>query len=472
MVVIDQLLDGVEVVELRGDHARTEVRDVVYDSRRATPGSLFCCIPGEHADGHDHAAAAVAQGAGSLLCEQILDLAVPQVRVRSGSARAAMASMATSFWGHPAQSLEMIGVTGTNGKTTVTQLVRSILDGAGRSTGVIGTLSGIRTTPEAPDLQAQLAEFVDAGTTSVAMEVSSHALVQHRVDGIVFDVAAFTNLSREHLDYHGSMDEYFEAKSLLFTPETCRTGVVMVGTLWGDRLAKFLGQRALPVRRSDADIIEVSMQGTTFRWRGRTVRLPLVGVFNVENALVAAAVGDCLGVDEDAVVAGLEAPVSVPGRMEVVRPGAPVGVVVDYAHTPEGLDVALRASRELAAGGKVICVFGCGGDRDAGKRPLMGRVAADLADLVVVTSDNPRSEDPEAIIDEVLSGMTPGVHLREVDRAVAIRHALEAAQPGDLVLIAGKGHETTQTIGSSRFGFDDRVVADDELERLFGGAAR
>jgi UDP-N-acetylmuramoyl-L-alanyl-D-glutamate--2,6-diaminopimelate ligase len=337
---------------------------------------------------------------------------------------------------------------------------------------VIGTLSGIRTTPEAPDLQAQLAEFVDAGTTSVAMEVSSHALVQHRVDGITFDVAAFTNLSREHLDYHGSMDDYFEAKSLLFTPESCCTGVVMVGTPWGDRLAKLLGERAISVRRSDADIVETSMSGTTFRWRGRNVRLPLVGVFNVENALMAAAVGDCLGVDEDAVVAGLEAASSVPGRMEVVRPGAPVGVVVDYAHTPEGLDVALRASRELAAGGQVICVFGCGGDRDSGKRPLMGRVAADLADVVVVTSDNPRSEDPEAIINDVLSGMTHGVHLREVDRAVAIRTAIGAAQPGDLVLIAGKGHETTQTIGSSRFGFDDRVVADDELARLFGSATR
>ena len=475
MVTVADLLAGVTVAEVRGDPSATEVGAVVYDSRRAVHGALFCCIPGARSDGHAFAAAAVAQGAGSLLCERFLDLAVPQVRVAPGAVRPAMAEVASTFWGHPDRSLTTVGVTGTNGKTTVTHLVRAILEAAGRPTGVIGTLSGVRTTPEAPDLQEALAGLVAEGRSAVAMEVSSHALSQHRVEGMTFDVAAFTNLSRDHLDHHGTMEEYFAAKCRLFEPERARRAVVLVGTPWGDRLAGMVGDRLVAVRRGDATEVQPTVSGTSFRWRGRPVALPLAGAFNVDNALVAAAVADCLGIDPDTVVAGLAGAPPVPGRMEVVGADLPVSVVVDYAHTPEGLEVALEACRRLVGPGRVLCVFGCGGDRDPGKRPLMGAVAARLADVVVVTSDNPRSEDPAAIAAAVVAGIdgTPdGGPQVVLDRAEAIASAVAQARPGDLVLVAGKGHETSQTTGAGSVPFDDRQVATDALADRFGEAAR
>jgi UDP-N-acetylmuramoyl-L-alanyl-D-glutamate--2,6-diaminopimelate ligase len=472
MAVMSDLLAEVPVAEVRGDALAAQVDAVVYDSRRSVDRALFCCVPGANVDGHDFAAAAVAQGAGSLLCEHFLDLAVPQVRVAPGTVRTAMAEVAAAFWGHPARSLAMFGVTGTNGKTTVTQLVRSILEAAGRPTGVIGTLGGVRTTPEAPDLQEALARFVASGRTAAAMEVSSHALSQGRVDGIVFDVAAFTNLSRDHLDHHGTMEAYFGAKRRLFDADRCRQAVVLVGTPWGDRLAGLVGDRLVTVRREDASDVRTSVAGTSFLWRGRQVALPLAGRFNVDNALVAAASAVALGVDEETVVAGLGRAPAVPGRMEVVGGGAPVSVVVDYAHTPDGLEVALGAARQLAGDGRVLCVFGCGGDRDPGKRPLMGRVAADLADVVVVTSDNPRSEDPAGISRAIVSGMAGADPLVVLDRAEAIGLAVDTARPGDLVLIAGKGHETTQTTGSATVPFDDRAEAAAALVRRFGEGSR
>ncbi len=470
MVMVADLLDGVPVRDVRGDPAATPVTSVAFDSRLVDGGTLFCCVPGEHTDGHLHAADAVSRGATSLLCEHFLELAVTQVRVPLGSVRPAMAMAAAAFWGHPDRGLEMVGVTGTNGKTTVTQLVGSILEAAGRSTAVIGTLGGTRTTPEAPDLQQYLAEYVAQGLRAVVMEVSSHAITQHRVDAVQYEVAAFTNLSRDHLDHHGSMEAYFEAKAALFTPDRCRHAVVFSDDPWGARLLERIEPgRRTAVRRDEATDIELSVGRSRFTWRGRTVDLPLTGRFNVDNALVAAGVATVLGVADDQVQAGLSAATAVPGRMEVVGAGAPVAVVVDYAHTPAGLDEALRAVRTLVGPGRVLCVFGCGGDRDAGKRPEMGSVATHLADVVVLTSDNPRSEDPMAIIDAVRAG-TDGpaaVHV-EPDRAVAIRLAVAEARPGDIVLVAGKGHEVTQTTGATTVPFDDRAEAAVALAERFG----
>ncbi len=468
---MSDLLGEVEVTGTRGDPTATEVRTVEFDSRRASPGALFCCVPGRRTDGHLHAAEAVARGATSLLCEHFLDLAVTQVRVPIGGVRPAMARVATAFYGHPARQLTTVGVTGTNGKTTVSQLVRSVLETDGRRTGALGTLAGVRTTPEAPDLQRTLAGLAHDGCVAAVLEVSSHALTEHRVDGIRFDVAAFTNLSRDHLDHHGGMEAYFAAKASLFTPDRCARAVVFVDDPWGARLAASLADdRVVRVRRDEASDVELAVGTTRFGWRGHRVTLPLTGRFNVDNALVAAAVAVALGVAEDRVAAGLAAAAPVPGRMEVVGPGAPVAVVVDYAHTPGGLEVALRACRSLAGEGRVLCVFGCGGDRDAGKRPEMGRVASLLADLVVLTSDNPRSEEPGAIIAAVVAGLAPGtVPVVEPDRAAAIRAAVARAEPGDLVLVAGKGHETTQTVAGRAVPFDDRQEAAAALAERFGG---
>jgi len=473
MLMVD-LLDDVEVDGVRGDPTTTEIRSVEFDSRQVTPGALFCCVPGERTDGHRHAAEAVSSGATALLCDHFLELGVTQVRVAPGGVRPAMAAVASAFHGHPSRRLSTVGVTGTNGKTTVTQLVRSILEADGRATGVIGTLDGARTTPEAPSLQAQLARFVDDGKQAVAMEVSSHALDAHRVDGIVFSVAAFTNLSREHLDHHGTMEGYYAVKAALFDPARCRRAVIFVDDPWGARLAGELMERgAIPVRcvrRAEAEDIALAVGATGFRWRGQQVTLPLSGGFNVDNALVAAAVGVTLGVGEDQVAEGLKAAPVVPGRMEVVRTSAPVAVLVDYAHTPAGLEVALDAARALAGGGRVLCVFGCGGDRDPGKRPEMGAVASQRADAVILTSDNPRSEDPEAILDQVRAGIPPGTDLTvEPERSTAIRAAVDRARPGDVVLLAGKGHEVTQTVGDRTIPFDDRLEAAAALEERFGG---
>ena len=468
------LIHDVDVLDVRGDPASTPVTAVDFDSRRVRPGSLFCCVPGGRTDGHLHAGHAVKAGATSLLCERFLDLDVCQVRVAAGGVRPAMATVAAAFCGHPSRDLTMVGVTGTNGKTTVTHLVRSILTRAGTPTGVIGTLGGARTTPEAPDLQVRLAELRADGTRAVAMEVSSHGLDQHRVDGIVFDVAAFTNLSRDHLDHHDSMDGYFAAKARLFDPERSTTAVINVDDPWGRKLAdRVAGHRVVRVQRSEVSDVELSVGASSFRWRGRRVTVPLSGQFNVDNALMAATVADILGVDSDQIAAGLAGADPVPGRMEVVEAGPPVSVLVDYAHTPAGLEGALAAARELAGPGRVIVVFGCGGDRDRGKRPEMGAVAARWADVAVLTSDNPRTEYPVAIIDQIRAGFDGGAGpLVEPDRARAITRAIRTAGPGDVVVIAGKGHETTQALAGSVIPFDDRIEARRALDAIADGTGQ
>ena len=451
------------MLEQRGDPAAVDVRSLAYDSSAVEPGALFCCVPGQRADGHDFAAAAVASGAVALLVERLLGVDVPQVRV--GEVRAAMGPVAAEFHGHPSRHLTVVGVTGTNGKTTATHLLRGIFEAAGRPAAVVGTLCGARTTPEAPVLQETLARLRDEGKQAVALEVSSHALVQHRVDAVAFAAVVFTNLSQDHLDFHGTMEDYFVAKASLFGAGRAAVGIVNVDDAFGRRLADEAAIRTVSFSLADAGDLTYSADGISFEWCGVRLRLALGGRFNVSNALAAATTAAELGVSPADVAAGLAAVGTVPGRFEPVRAGQAFPVIVDYAHTPDGLEQVLTAARDLAEGGRVIVVFGCGGDRDAAKRPLMGEVATRLADLAVLTSDNPRHEDPAAIIDQVRAGADQDVLVVEQDRAKAIGVGIEAATDDDVVVIAGKGHETVQEIGDRVIPFDDREVAADVLSR-------
>jgi UDP-N-acetylmuramoyl-L-alanyl-D-glutamate--2,6-diaminopimelate ligase len=463
-VRLDRILGDVDVLEVRGEPASVEVRAIAHDTAAVRPDTLFCCLRGTRVDGHDLAPQAVDAGAVALLCERFVDVAVAQARVPD--ARAAMGPAAAAFYGNPSHALRVVGITGTNGKTTVAHLLGAVFEAHGWPVGVIGTLTGARTTPEAPVLQEQLARFRDDDRVAVAMEVSSHALAQHRVDGVRFAVAVFTNLSQDHLDYHRSMDEYFAAKARLFEPGRTERAVINVDDPYGRRLLDGARVPAVAYSLDDAEALELDTEGARFRWQGTPVRLRMRGRFNVMNALAAATAAREVGVPTDDIAAGLESVAAVPGRFEAVDGGQPFTVVVDYAHTPDGLEQALTAARELAGGGRVIVVFGAGGDRDHAKRPMMGEAAARLADLAFLTSDNPRSEDPQAIIDEVRSGVTATDRLVvEPDRAAAIDAAIAVAQSGDVVVIAGKGHETGQETAGIVEPFDDRVVALGALER-------
>ena len=465
---LSRLLGDVEVRSVRGDLEGTEIVAVAHNAADAVPGALFCCVQGARADGHAFAPEAVTRGAVALLTQRFLDLDVPQVVV--DDVRPAMARVAATLFDHPSRRMSVVGVTGTNGKTTTTHLLRSVLEADGRRAAVIGTLSGSvsrsggrsgpGTTPAAPELQSHLAELAGEGFQAVAMEVSSHALVQHRVDGVHFAVAVFTNLSQDHLEFHGTMEDYFAAKASLFRPERATVGVVNADDPWGRRL---LDEAAVPMRSfsvAEATDLQVDRTGTSFRWRGQPVRLRLAGTVNVANAIAAAAAATELGVSEPVIAAGLSSLLFVPGRSEPVDRGQPYAVLVDFAHTPDALEQTLAGARAMAGDGRVLVVFGCGGERDRAKRPLMGEVAARLADLAVLTSDNPRSEDPAAIIDEVRAGVRRTEALVvEPDRRTAIALALQQARPGDVVVLAGKGHETTQVIGDRTVPFDDRAVA-------------
>lgn len=451
---------------LVGDPGSTEVTSLCLDSRTATPGALYCCVSGQRFDGHDFAPEAVAAGATALLCQRPLGVSVAQVVV--DEVRPAIGPLAAALYGYPSRQLTVVGVTGTNGKTTTTHLLEAIFEAAGQPAATVGTLSGARTTPEAPLLHATLAAYRERGVAAVAMEVSSHALVQHRVDGIFFAAAVFTNLTQDHLDYHATMEDYFAAKARLFDPGRAAAAVVNADDPWGERLLRQLRasrrwtgeQQPIAFSLQDLDDLVITPDGSRFRWRGVQVRLRLGGRFNVRNALAAATTAAVLDIDLGAIVAGLEHVDAVRGRFEPVRAGQPFTVLVDYAHTPDGLEQALASARELAAGNRVIVVFGAGGDRDRGKRPMMGGVATRLADVVILTSDNPRSEDPETIIEEVLSGSNGQARLEvEIDRASAINRALDQAQRDDLVVIAGKGHELVQEIAGQTVAFDDAEVA-------------
>ncbi len=451
---------------LRRGGADVRVGGVEFDSRRVVPGVLFCCLRGGTVDGHRFAAGAVEAGAAALLVDHELDLDVPQVVV--ADTRAAMGPLAAAFFGHPSRRLTVVGVTGTNGKTTTTTLLAAVLDHAGMPAGVIGTLTGRHTTPEAPELQARLAAFLAEGKRAVVMEVSSHALALHRVAGTHFAVAVFTNLGRDHLDLHHTLEEYFAAKALLFRPELSACGVANLDDVRGRLLVDTAPIPMTGFSLAEVDDLDVGPTRHSYRWRGVHVEVGVGGAFNAQNSLAAATAAAELGLAPDAIAAGLAAARPVPGRFEPVDAGQPFSVIVDYAHTPDGLHEALRAARDAAAG-RVLVVFGCGGDRDREKRPEMGRVAAELADRVVITSDNPRSEEPLAIINAIIQGVPADYRDRvvsEPDRRRAFAVAFGMAEPGDVVVIAGKGHETTQTIGSVVVPFDDRAVARDLLEAL------
>src|SRR4051812_4130297 len=461
-VLVTDLLDdaGVEVRVILG--APGEVTAVTHDSRTVTRGALFCCVPGGVTDGHVFAADAVALGASTLLVERRLDLDVAQVVV--DDVRRSMGRVAAAFHGHPSSAMDVVGITGTNGKTTTAWLLRSIFERAGRRTGMIGTLTGSRTTPGPPDRQAELAALRDGGVTAVAMEVSSHALAQSRLAGTRFKVGVFTNLSRDHLEFHETMEDYFAAKALLFEPEQSDVGVVNADDPCGRLLLDAARIPTRPFSMGDVEDLRVLDDHTEGTWRGRQLVVPLGAVFNMSNALAAATAALEVGIDEDTIVAGITASSQAPGRFELVDAGQPYTVVVDYAHTPDGIENLLGAARDVAGDDQLTVVFGAGGDRDRGKRPMMGEVASRLADVVVLTSDNPRSEDPLTIIEEIRKGATgPAYVIVEPDRRAAIELALRRAASGDVVVIAGKGHETTQTIGDVVLPFDDRAVAREVL---------
>ncbi len=460
---LERVIAALAPTEVAGG-ASVDVLGLAYDTRAVRPGSLFFCVRGERFDGHDLAGQAVDRGAVALVVERRLDLPLPQLVVPS--VRAAMPRAAVAFFGDPSAELGVAGVTGTNGKTTTAYLLWSILDAAGRRPGLLGNIErrvggevspATLNTPEAIDLQRLFREMLDAGNRSCAMEASSHASAQGRLDGTRFAALVFTNLTQDHLDFHGTMEAYFEAKRQLFDGAPA---AVNVGDPYGRRLAAALPEALTFGFADDADVGPASLDG---------IELHLPGRFNRENALGAIAAARLLGIGDAPVKIGIEALAGVPGRFERVDEGQPFTVLVDYAHTPGSLETVLRAARELASG-RLVCVFGCGGDRDRAKRPLMGRIASELSDLAIVTSDNPRSEDPGAIIREVLGGVAHDVEV-DVDRRAAITRAISIARAGDVVIVAGKGHEQGQEVGGEKLPFDDRVVAREALLEALGARA-
>lgn len=441
---------------------------ISHDSGDVAPGWLFCAVVGAFHDGAEFAGEAVSAGAVAVLTQRVLDLDVPQILV--GDVRAAMADAARMIHHDPAQHLTMVGVTGTNGKTTVVSMLGQILSDAGVPAVTMGTLTGSRTTPESTDLQGRLAHLADEGITHVVMEVSSHALSMQRVKGVIFDVAVFTNLGRDHLDFHGTQESYFAAKAALFGIDMCVQAVINIDDLHGRLLA---GTVDVPVEAFGVDQLqdlEVDRESSRFTWRGELVELRLPGRHNVSNALGAAETALLLGVTPGAIARSLSSLDPIPGRFEIIEttPDQPT-IVVDYAHTPDALASVLRAASEIRGpGAEVVVVFGCGGDRDRAKRPEMGAAATAGADRVVLTTDNPRSEDPAGIIAEVLVGCDDSVVV-EPDRRTAISLAISGRAAGDVVVLAGKGHETGQEFADHIEDFDDRIVA---AEILSGGDSR
>jgi len=475
-----------------------EITAVGHDSRKVVPGSLFVCIRGFRQDGHAFIADAAARGAVAIMIERDpATLAVPpgMTVLRVTDARAALAIAAGRFFDNPSASLRVIGVTGTNGKTTTTYLAEAILTAAGHTVGLLGTIEyrcgtatfpGERTTPESSDLQSLLRRMSALGAWAAVMEVSSHSLALHRVDGCEFDVGIFTNLTQDHLDFHGTMQAYADAKAQLFRMlggDRRKAGEAAAVLNADDPWMPFMGQattarviRYAIAAEADLKVCEMSLTLAGIRavvespWGALEIESPLVGQHNLANILGAAGAGLHLGVSREHVQEGVRNLRAVPGRFEKVEAGQPFGVVVDYAHTPDALERVLRFAREYARG-RVIAVFGCGGDRDRGKRPLMGEAAARLSDFLVVTSDNPRSEAPLAIIAEIQAGVKKASageerHVTIADRREAIAAALARAREGDLVVIAGKGHETYQILRDRTIPFDDRVVAREALAAL------
>jgi UDP-N-acetylmuramoyl-L-alanyl-D-glutamate--2,6-diaminopimelate ligase len=470
---------GGAAAQVHGD-AATQISTVTHDSRAVGSGTLFACLRGERVDGHDFVEAAVEAGASALLVDHRLDTAtvggVTQLIV--DDTRLRLGPIAATLMDDPSRRMTTVGITGTNGKTTTSLMIESILVAHGQRVGVIGTLNGPRTTPEAPELQQRLAEFVADGCSAAVLEVSSHALALHRVDGTHFDAVVFTNFGHDHLDLHGTPEEYFRAKASLFDVRFAPLAVINIddthGQLLTDVIAGNDGPSMRVVAYSVSELVDVEVTATSlsYEWNGHRIHVAIGGAFNVSNSLAAVVTATELGVPIDDVISGLAQLDAIPGRFETVA--WPTGidggfsVIVDYAHTPDGLTEVIAAARAVVdESASVIVVFGCGGDRDQGKRAEMGAAAAAGADRVIVTSDNPRSEAPMQIIGDVVAGVSSNYRDRVTlnpDRRQAIGEALDVAQSGDIVVIAGKGHEKTQDLGDSVVEFDDRAVAQSFME--------
>jgi UDP-N-acetylmuramoyl-L-alanyl-D-glutamate--2,6-diaminopimelate ligase len=459
--------------ELLGDGPDVVVTSLTFDNRLVGPGTLFFCVPGFTRDGHDFAPDAVARGAAALVVQRPLDLGVPEVLV--DDVRAAMARVAARFYGDPTAALKVAGITGTNGKTTTAFLTRALIEGAGMACGLLGTVKSViggvehpvvRTTPEAIDLQRTFREMLDGGDVACAMEISSHALELRRADAIHVTAAVFTNLTQDHLDFHPTMEDYFQAKRLLFASELTDVRIANADDPYGRRLIEEFDCQTFGIAsQADYRAVDLGPDGefTAITPDGHfDARVPLPGRFNVLNALAAWAAARALGAPAAGIPASLAAAETAPGRFQPVEAGQTFTVIVDYAHKPDALEQVLLAARGMTSG-QLIVVVGAGGDRDRGKRPIMGEIAARLADVALITSDNPRSEPPEAIIDEIMAGIPPSPHAavsRDADRRATIFHAISLARPGDVVVIAGKGHEQGQEFeGGRKEPFDDAAVA-------------
>jgi UDP-N-acetylmuramoyl-L-alanyl-D-glutamate--2,6-diaminopimelate ligase len=467
-ITIRELVDAAGVAA-SNVNSEVVVAGITQDSRSVEAGDMYCCVRGEKFDGHSFIPQALAAGATALLVDSPVTGIPDSVAVVTvENVRSALGPIASAAFGFPSRSLTMVGITGTNGKTSTAAMISSILRAAGKSVEIVGTLSGVRTTPEAIDLQAFLASAVSVGITHVVMEVSSHALDQSRVSGMSFDIAVFTNLSRDHLDYHKTDEAYFAAKAKLFTPELSKRGVMNSDDPHGRLLLDVASISMVPFALGNASNATVRVDSVSFEWRGLNISLPMGGAFTLINAIAALTACAELGIEDEYLIDGCAQLVQVPGRFESVANSYGIGIVVDYAHTPDGLREVISSARALCHG-RLIVVFGCGGDRDQGKRPLMG-AAAQEADIVFVTSDNPRSEDPQSIIDAILVGVTKStiaVHV-DIDRGNAIASAISEARRDDIVVIAGKGHESTQEVAGVHHPFNDVDVAKSALSQKKG----
>ncbi|HJM28095.1 MAG: UDP-N-acetylmuramoyl-L-alanyl-D-glutamate--2,6-diaminopimelate ligase [Acidimicrobiales bacterium] len=466
---LEEIVDALEIAQnttipLDESQNGVLVNGLSYDSRNTKIGDLFFCVSGNTQDGHDFASHAVENGASVLVVERNLELQTPQVKVRD--VRSAMAEISEIFFNFPSKELVTAGITGTNGKTTTVNLLADIAASADQNSATIGTLTGTRTTPEAPDLQRQIRELVDAGKSFLSMEVSSHALSQRRISNIKYDVAVFTNLSLDHLDFHGDMETYFQAKALLFTPAHAKYAVINVDSPYGQRLAEGIEIPHRTISMDEIEILHESIRASVFIWEGEKIELQIPGTFNMENALAAAVTAQVLGFEKSSIVKGLSEAQAIPGRFEVVNldENGPT-VIVDYSHTPEGLRKVLESAKSISASGEVHVVFGCGGDRDKSKRPQMAEVSEGIASFVYLTSDNPRSEDQLSIIDDVIPGFTDfsDVYV-EPDRRKAILHAIQTSEKKDVIVVAGKGDEVSQEISGEFFPLDDREIVLEGLE--------
>ena len=483
MKLRELIVDMPYLLDTRGN-METEIAAVTSNSREKTDRGLFFCIPGARFDAHNYAPQAVGNGCVALVVERYLDIDVPQVRV--SNARAAMSRMAAAFFGHPARGMKLVGITGTKGKTTSTYMLKAILEKAGHKCGLIGTtgnmigdklLPGSLTTPDPIDLQRTLRMMADEDVEYVTMEISAHAIDMHRLDGMVFEVGCYTNLSQDHLDYFHSMENYFETKKKFFTTGMVRNATVNVDE---ETSAGVLEAIDIPCLTygicAPADLfardIEITEDGVSFEVQLRgmhplQVNLMMTGMFNVYNAMAAASCAMVLGISAEDIKAGLEGMPSVPGRIEMLPTNTPYRVILDYSHVPDALMNILTTVRQFAKA-RVIALFGCGGDRDQGKRPMMGEIGGKLADLSILTSDNPRTEDPMKILEAIEAGIKPtgGEYVVIENRREAIRYAMEIAEAGDIIVLAGKGHETYQEINGVKYPFDEKVVVQELLEEI------